>query len=123
MDSRKRGEWGEHIALDYLQKRGYDLLESGFRCRFGEIDLILKDKNFLIFAEVKTRKNADFAHAREFVSRSKQKKIIATANYWLLKRPTELQPRFDVIEVYAPDGVLTKSPEINHIENAFGINL
>ena len=122
MDSQERGKWGERVALAHLQKRGYDLLASGFRCRFGEIDLIVADKKFLVFAEIKTRKNADFAHACEFVSKSKQKKIISTAKYWLLKRPTELQPRFDVIEVYAPDGVKTKSPKINHIENAFQLN-
>jgi len=70
---------------------------------------------------VKTRKNANFAYAREHVNKDKQRKIIATANYWLSGRPTKLQPRFDVIEVYAKDGERTVSPEIIHIENAFQV--
>ncbi|MDR2568838.1 MAG: YraN family protein [Oscillospiraceae bacterium] len=120
-NSGQRGKWGEGIALGYLNKKGYNTVATGFRSRFGEIDIIVKNKEFLVFAEVKTRKNADFAYAREFVGKSKQKKIIATAKYWLAVRPTKLQPRFDVIEVYAKDGENTISPEINHIENAFGV--
>ena len=119
--SRKRGKWGERIALEYLVKKGYTTVTTGFRSRFGEIDIIMKNKEFLVFAEVKTRKNANFAYAREYVSKVKQRKIISTANYWLIQKPTKLQPRFDVIEVYAKDGEHTIKPEINHIENAFGV--
>lgn len=118
--SRAIGQWGEEKALEYLEKKGYTAVSKGFRSRFGEIDLIVKNKEFLVFAEVKTRKNANFAYAREYVSRAKQAKIVSTAKYWLLKRPTKLQPRFDVVEVYAKQGVNTAEPEINHIENAFG---
>ena len=122
MDSRQRGKWGEGIALEFLNKKNYKTAATGFRSRFGEIDLIVKNEEFLVFVEVKTRKSCSFAHAREYVSKDKQKKIIKTANYWLAKRPSGLQPRFDVIEVYAKDGELTVSPEIYHIENAFGTN-
>jgi len=115
MDTIKRGKWGEDAALDYLSKNNYTTVQKGFRSRFGEIDIIVKNKEFLVFVEVKTRKNANFAHAREFVGKTKQRKIISTANYYLAKRPTKLQPRFDVIEVY------TEPLEINHIENAFGV--
>ena len=121
MDPRKRGKWGEGIAVEYLKNKGITVVMTGFRSRFGEIDIIAKSKEYLIFAEVKTRKNSNFAYAREYVSKGKQKKLISTANYWLIKRPTKLQPRFDVIEIYAKDGELTGSPEINHIENAFGV--
>ena len=121
VDPRQRGKWGERIAADYLCKKGYKPVATGFRSRFGEIDIIAQDGEFLTFAEVKTRKNKSFAQAREFVGKEKQRKIIATANYWLAKRPTELQPRFDVIEIYAKDGELTDNPEIIHIENAFGV--
>jgi len=120
VDTRKRGKWGEDVAEGYLSKKGYTTMDAGFRSRFGEIDLIMKGNGFLLFIEVKTRKNAHFAHAREFVNRGKQRKIIATANYWLARRPTKLQPRFDVVEVYAIDGEKTVSPEVIHIENAFG---
>ena len=120
MNTKQRGKWGEGIALEFLIKKDYKTVATGFRSRFGEIDLIVKDKEYLVFVEVKTRKNANFAHAREYVSKQKQRKIIATANYWLAIRPTKLQPRFDVIEVYATDGDYISAPEIIHIENAFG---
>ena len=121
MNPVQRGKWGEKVAVDFLNKNGYTTVYTGFRSRFGEIDIIAENNGFLVFAEVKTRKNTTFAHAREYVGKTKQKKIIATAKYWLAKRPTALQPRFDVIEIYANDGEYSESPEIIHIENAFGV--
>ena len=119
MKSITQGKWGEVVALQYLEKKQYQPLSTGFRSRFGEIDIIAKNKEYLVFAEVKTRKNSAFAHAREHVGKEKQRKIISTANYWMLKNPSKLQPRFDVIEVYAKDGIKTVDPDIIHIENAF----
>ena len=89
-----------------------------YSCRFGEIDVIAEDRKFLVFVEVKLRKNAAFAQAREFVTSAKQQRVITAAQLWLSQNPTEKQPRFDVIEVYAPDGENGKI-QINHIENAF----
>jgi len=120
MDPGQRGKWGEKIAHEYLKKANYKIITGGFRSRFGEIDIIAANEEFIVFAEVKTRKNAAFAYAREHVTKTKQKKMIKTANYWLMKKPTKLQPRFDVIEVYASNGELTVSPGVIHIENAFG---
>ena len=117
MDARQRGKWGEDLALRYLEGKNYTLVERGFRSRFGEIDLIVKDGAFLVFVEVKLRKNANFAYAREYVGKTKQQKLQATAKFWLLTRKTELQPRFDVIEIYAADE--GSEPEIIQIENAF----
>ena len=116
-----RGKWGEKTALEYISKKGYTVLATGFRSRFGEIDIIGKDREFLVFFEVKTRRSKVFAHAKEYVGRDKQRKMVSTAKYWLIKHPTKLQPRFDVIEIYAKDGELTALPEIIHIENAFGV--
>ena len=125
MTAIERGLWGEKLALLYLNDKGYSMVQRNFRSRFGEIDLIVKNKDFIVFVEVKVRKNSNFAFAREFVSYKKQKKIQATANLWLSSRPTQLQPRFDVIEIYTgnntgnnTDNSISK-PEINHIENAF----
>ena len=108
---------GEALALEFLNKKNYSTVAIGWRSRFGEIDLIVKNSEYLVFVEVKLRKNADFAYAREYVGKAKQGKIRATANLWLASHSTNLQPRFDVIEVYAPDE--TARPEIIHIENAF----
>ena len=113
------GAWGESVAAEYLLKKKYKLLATGYRCRFGEIDLIVCDKRYLVFVEVKLRKSDRFANAMEFVDFRKQNRIRTTAELYLSQNPTDLQPRFDVIEVYAPDGVETKKPKINHLEDAF----
>ena len=66
------GAWGEALAAEYLRKKRYKILASGYRCRFGEIDLIAASRTYLVFVEVKLRKSADFAQAREFVDLKKQ---------------------------------------------------
>ncbi|MBD9222224.1 MAG: YraN family protein [Clostridiales bacterium] len=117
--SKLTGAWGEALAAEYLRKKRYAVVASGYRCRFGEIDLIVKNKTFLVFVEVKLRKSADFARAMEYVDRKKQDRIRTTAALYLSENPTDLQPRFDVIEIYAPDGTQTLHPEIHHLEDAF----
>ena len=113
------GAWGEALAAEYLLKKKFKLLATGYRCRFGEIDLIVSDKKYLVFVEVKLRKSDRFASAMDFVDYHKQNRIRTTAEVFLSLNPTDLQPRFDVIEVYAPDGLQTKKPKINHLEDAF----
>ena len=117
--SKLNGAWGEALAAEFLRKKRYTLVAVGYHCRFGEIDLIVQNKKFLVFVEVKLRKNADFAEARDYVGHYKQDRIRATASMYLSKNPTSLQPRFDVIEIYAPDGINTVNPKINHLEDAF----
>lgn len=113
------GAWGEAQAAQFLRKKHYKIVAAGYRCRFGEIDLIVQDRKFLVFVEVKLRKNAKFAQALEYVDKRKQDKIRTTASMYLSQNPTGLQPRFDVIEIYAPDGPDTANPEIYHMEDAF----
>ena len=113
------GAWGEALAAEYLRKKRYTILATNFRTRMGEIDLIASNRRYLVFVEVKLRKNADFAMARDFVDARKQSKIRATAQWYLATHPTDLQPRFDVIEIYAPEGMETHHPELNHLEDAF----
>lgn len=113
------GAWGEALAAAYLQKKKYTLLAAGFRCKFGEIDLIVKNKKFIVFVEVKLRKSANFALAREYVDHRKQDRIRVTAAIYLESHPSPLQPRFDVIEIYAPHGRETLVPKIIHLEDAF----
>ena len=113
------GPWGEALAAEFLRKRGCKVTAMNYRCRFGEIDIIAENREYLIFAEVKLRKSAYFGAAREFVDRRKQEKLRLAAEMWLEEHETCLQPRFDVIEIYAPDGLQTKRPSIWQIENAF----
>lgn len=118
-EARLLGRWGEALAADYLRARGYRVVAAGYRCRFGEIDLIAERGGFLVFVEVKLRKDDSFAPARAFVDRRKQARLRATAVCYLAEHPTELQPRFDVAEVYAPQGLRTAKPVIHLWENAF----
>jgi len=120
--TKLRGRWGEALAAEYLRKKGYTITAMGWRSRFGEIDVVAEDRRTLAFVEVKLRKSADFAAAREFVDRRKREKLIKTAKLYLAEHETEKQPRFDVVEIYAPDGVETKAPTLHYIENAFGVN-
>ena len=118
-EDRSSGAWGEELAARYLKRHGWRLLERNYACRYGEIDLIASRRGILAFVEVKTRKNALHGEAREYVTPAKQQRILSTASLYLSEHETDLQPRFDVIEIYAPDGPETRRPEIHHIENAF----
>lgn len=118
MDTNDLGQWGEDRAAAFLRLRGYRIAERNFSARCGEIDIIAEKKEFIVFAEVKLRKSDEYGAPREFVTASKQRKIINTARLWLAKHDCELQPRFDVIEIYAPDGKNGRV-SINHIEDAF----
>ena len=114
-----RGAWGERAACDFLVRGGWTIVDTNFRTRFGEIDIIARNGKYIVFAEVKTRKNDRFAAAREAVTPKKQARILAAAEEWLQGHPVTLQPRFDVIEVYGEEGA-PLPPRINHLENAFG---
>lgn len=118
-DKKLLGRWGEELAARWLRKKHYAVLAMNFYCRMGEIDVIAADKKYIVFVEVKLRKNSDHGYAREFVTEKKQEKLRLAAEMWLLQNPTELQPRFDIIEIYAPEGMATKKPEICHWENVF----
>lgn len=113
------GHWREATAAEYLRKKHYELIASNYHTRFGEIDLIVKNRKYVVFVEVKTRIDDSYVQAREFVTNKKQARVRASAQIWLERNPTDLQPRFDVIEVYGPEGPLTKNPVIHHLEDAF----
>lgn len=117
--SKITGAWGEAQAAEYLRNKKYTIEASGYSCKFGEIDLIVSNRKFLVFVEVKLRKKAEFAAAMEHVDHFKQDRLRATASMYLAKYPTKRQPRFDVIEIYAPEGVQTVNPDIRHLEDAF----
>lgn len=104
MNTRAIGTCGENIAVEHLQKNGYKIVERNFNCRFGEIDIIALNDGYYVFVEVKSRNTLAFGFPREAVKPYKQDRIIASAQYWLLKqRKTGVPVRFDVVEVI--DGV------------------
>lgn len=102
---------GERLAAKYLKKQGYQILAQNYKAKMGEIDIILVDKDILVFVEVKQRKSADFGAPREFVTKEKQRKIKNTAQLYMMKNKHSGNVRFDVVEVLGD--------EINHIKNAF----
>ena len=113
------GAWGERLAADYLKRKRYKIVAAGYKCRFGEIDLIVSNRKYLVFVEVKLRKSAAFAEAREYVDTFKQERLRKTASMYLAEHESPLLSRFDVIEIYAPEGIATANPEIIHLEDAF----
>lgn len=109
------GKEGEYIAKKYLISKDYVILETNYRNKIGEIDLIARENDILVFAEVKTRTSIDYGYAFEAVDHRKQRKIINTSLVYIkYKNYRDTQVRYDIIEVY-----LTDNPKINHLENAF----
>ena len=101
MDERKeRGDRGEAAVADALERRGCAILERQYRCRWGEIDLIVRDpEGVLCFVEVKTRSPGAIAAARESVTPAKQRRLRAAAGYYLAEKELDCPCRFDVAEV------------------------
>lgn len=108
---------GEERAAKYLKKQGYNIIVKNFQTRFGEIDIIAENKEYIVFVEVKARGENSIAEPREFVDLRKQRKIIKTAEIYLSENLTEKQPRFDVVEIKKDKMKI----HINHIENAFEV--
>lgn len=110
------GTLGEMAASKYLKKKRYKLYDVNYRSRFGEIDLIVTKDNYIVFVEVKSRTANSIANPCEFVDERKQERIIKTAELYLVRHRLNLQPRFDVIEVFFEND---KIKSIKHLENAF----
>lgn len=114
------GDIGETIAVRYLKRKGYLILEEKYKIRIGEIDIIAKEKDILIFIEVKTRRSLTFGCPSQAVNYHKQRKIIQTAQCYLNQVCAYHKLcRFDVIEVYYID---ENQYKINQIKDAFEIN-
>lgn len=101
----------EEVAVKYLKKSGYKIIEQNYRLKIGEIDIIAKDKNTLIFVEVKYRQTKEFGTPSEFVNKQKQNKIIKTAIFYLKQNQITSDFRFDVVSIC--------NDETEHIKNAF----
>ena len=112
------GDYGENLALDYLKKNDYDVICKNFRTRNGEIDIVCKFKDIIVFIEVKSRYSYNFGFPSEAVTYLKQKQIINISKYFLLKNKLfNYNCRFDVIEVYFNKN--NNLYNINHIKDAF----
>lgn len=117
----QNGALGEEYAADWLSQKGYNIIEKNFNTRFGEIDIIAQKGEILAFVEVKTRAANSIASPAEFVTPSKQKKLITAAEIYLSRSKTQLQPRFDVIGIVTASKSDFRVVELEHIKNAFGV--
>lgn len=110
------GKKGEEFAVAYLKSKGYRIIERNYKCLFGEIDIVAKDGNTVVFVEVKSRKSEDFGDPQAAVGREKQKKISRVALAYLEeKRRYPCDARFDVVAVK----MLPAGNTIELIQNAF----
>jgi putative endonuclease len=116
-DPRARGRQAEDAACRYLTARGLTLLARNFRCRRGEIDLVMQEQDCVVFVEVRCRSNPRFGGALESVDWRKREKLATTAQYYLQThvRAAQLSARFDVIAVTIPGA------RIEWIKDAFGV--
>ena len=115
MNSRQLGTLGENQAAQWLEARGCRIIMRNYRTRFGEIDLVVQEGRHLIFVEVKSRGMGSIARPKEAITAAKKARLQATAESYLQEHPTQLQPRFDVIEVFfRPSG-----NQLIRLENVF----
>ena len=108
------GKEGEKIAKEFLKKKGYSILKENYRTPFGEIDIIAREKDVLVFVEVKTRTNLTFGSPFEAVNQRKKEKIKKVALSFMKSLKKECPARFDVLSISVEDG----KQKIEHIRDA-----
>ena len=116
----RRGALGEKAAKKYLQKHGLKFLCANFRSSRGEIDLVFRERDCLVFVEVKTRSSEDWTRPAAAVNARKKKLLSGCAiDYLQLLKSPEVKMRFDIVEVLLKDGVVN---EIRHLPNTFNLS-
>ena len=113
------GQQIENLAANYLKDQGLTLIANNYRCRQGEIDLIMQEQDTLVFVEVRYRKQSHYGSAAESVTYSKQQKLLYTANHFLMAKPqfSQRSARFDVVAVQPATG--SDKLHIDWLQNAF----
>lgn len=114
---KQRGKLGERYVGDYLSERGYSIVTNNFSCQYGEIDVIAQKDSIIAFVEVKTRTSGSMTGGLESITKSKIKKILKTAAFYLMKNNIILQPRIDCAEVIVNE-YDNRLVNITYIENA-----
>lgn len=109
------GRQGEKIAAKYLLEKGFKIIIKNYHSRYGEVDIICENENYLVFVEVKSKIYSSLSNLSERVDFFKQKKFLKTVQIYLSENTSEKQPRIDVLQVI----IFRNSHKIIHIENAF----
>ena len=99
MNIGKTGAEGEKRVANFLRKKGFQIVKRNFQSKYGEIDIIAEDEKYILFVEVKTRKENSLVSGIEAVDAFKQRRITLTANDYIVKTECQKQPRFDIAEV------------------------
>jgi putative endonuclease len=119
MDKKELGKKGEELALRFLKKRGYRIIEKNYVCKMGEMDIIARERDTLAFIEVKTRTTTEFGPPQLAVNSSKQRQLSKVAlNYLKEKKLEDVKARFDVVAIL----IRPKGEEIELIKDAFELN-
>ena len=114
-DHNDLGKMGEELAVAFLKKEGYAILETNWTFQKAEIDIIAKKGNVLAVVEVKTRTNIDFGLPQDFVKPKKIQLLVKAVNEYVLSKNLELEVRFDIIAIHKENGEF----KIQHFEDAF----
>ena len=109
------GKFGEELALEFLQKNSYDILETNWTFQKAEIDIIAQKENILAVVEVKTRSSIEFGLPQDFVKPKKIQLLVKAVNEYIISNDLDVEVRFDIIAIYKED----KTYKIEHIEDAF----
>jgi len=109
------GQRAEESALAYLQQQGFRLVERNYRCRLGEIDLVMEDRDRLVFVEVRYRASGRYGGALESIDRRKRARLVAAASHYLASKRIDRAARFDVVALSPGSGGLT----VQWIKDAF----
>ena len=115
-EKKEIGQKGENLAVEYLQKLGYKVLERNYRCKLGEVDIIALNNDTLVFIEVRTRSSLDFGLPQESINRRKRHQISKVAlEFMLRKKMKNIPARFDVVAISLEPG----KEKVDHIKDAF----
>lgn len=115
MTTKEIGDFGEQMALKFLREKGYKIVTTNYRFKRNEVDIICKDKDEMVFVEVKTRQTAEIGEPWMAVTKSKQKQIIRCAHQYIIENDIDADSRFDIVSI-VHNNFRTK---IEHIDRAF----
>ncbi|MEX1191888.1 MAG: YraN family protein [Brumimicrobium sp.] len=115
MTTKELGDFGEGLALQFLRKKGFKIIDTNFRFGRNEVDIICKDGDEMVFVEVKTRQTAEIGPPWKAVTRTKQRQIIKCANHYLITQDIDIESRFDIISIVHN----SYGTRIEHIDSAF----
>jgi putative endonuclease len=107
INTKAAGDAAERAAAEFLLARGYEIVERNFRCKAGELDIVARDGDVLVFVEVRSRSDDDHGHAVEMIGRTKQRRVVRVARHYLaIAAPRFERCRFDVVAITAGAPIL-----------------